>query len=189
MYLYHGSSFLHDDLYPGFHWSKKEIFWDKVESNRFLYASSVREDAVDQGFASALEQRFMIDGYRSTSDGEIIVRLNPLMEVSNKDIELIDIYAYKIKLAKADGWVKNNNPHNNLKTEWKTDHMVPKRHIEATIHIPIGKILVPLIVDRTDIQIRFQKVDLSKMGLESLDFQPIPVSIPDKQNPFYQKWN
>lgn len=180
-YLFHSSAYLHEELRPGFYYTQQEKRWDKFETNHFLYASSVKEDAVDQGFASAMEQRCQIDQYRSTSDGEILIRLNNLYPVSVSEIETIDIYLYRIRFMSQDGWMKNNNPNNNLSTEWKTNHVVPKVHIEKTITIPIGRILAPLIIEMDSVEIRFQKVQLDKMGLEALDPE---MSVA----PFYKKW-
>ena len=66
--------------------------------------------------------------------------------------------------------------------------MVPKGHIDATIAIPIGKILVPLIIERDAREIRFQKVDLSKMGLESLDMETSTFTKLRGETPFYGSW-
>lgn len=167
-YLYHGSMYSHDTLRPGFYYTKKEVNWDETESNRFLYASSIREDSIDQGFASALEQKFQIVGYKS-SPGEILIFSDPNRTISQTDLKSIVIYVYKIKYTPSDGWVKNNNQHNNLLTEWKTKNTIPEKNIEARIRIPIGEHLAKLVTERTKEHIKITKVQLNQLGLESLD--------------------
>lgn len=167
MILYHGSGYRHTELKPGFHHTGVEVKWDEVENNHFLYASTVREDAIDQGFASQMEQKFAIRRYRS-SRTEISIELDPAFQFKDEDIEKIKIYVYRIKMRPQDGWVKNNNPHNNLTTEWKTEQVI-KDAIERTIEIPIGRILVDLITKHTKSLIVFSKVDMKAMGLEAID--------------------
>lgn len=167
MNLYHGSGYKHTELKPGFHHTGVEVKWDEVESNHFLYASTIREDAIDQGFASTMEQKFAIRRYNS-SPRVISIQLDPAVEVKVEDIEKIKIYIYRITKRPGDGWVKNNNPHNGLKTEWRTDHVISKA-IDKVIEIPIGRIFVDLItVKRRDL-IVFSNIDFKTMGLEAID--------------------
>jgi hypothetical protein len=171
MILYHGSGYRHTELKPGFHHTGVEVNWDEVESNHYLYASTVREDAIDQGFASQMEQKFAIRRYRSTGrsgQGKIQIELDPAFPVTDEEIEKIKVYVYRIKKLPQDGWVKNNNPHNNLSTEWKTDHVI-KDAIERTIEIPIGRILVDLIVYHRKDAIVFEGLNFKSMGLEAID--------------------
>lgn len=173
MILYHGSGYKHKELKPGFHHTGVEVNWDEVESNHFLYASTVREDAIDQGFASKMEQLFAIKRYVS-SGGRIRIDLDPAFPVTVEEIEKIKIYVYRIKQRPNDGWVKNNNPHNNLTTEWRTDHVI-EAAIDKVIEIPIGKIFVDLIVLHTSKLIVFSNIDFKTMGLEAID-QPMYLS-------------
>jgi hypothetical protein len=167
MILYHGSGYRHQELKPGFHHTGVEVNWDEVESNHFLYASTIREDAIDQGFASQMEQKYRIRRYNSTGK-TVSIELDPAFPVKVEALEKLKIYVYRIKQRPVDGWVKNNNPHNNLKTEWKTDHVI-KDAIEKVIEIPIGRIFVDLItVQRKDLII-FSNIDFKTMGLEAID--------------------
>lgn len=167
MILYHGSGYKHTELKPGFQHTGVEVKWDEVESNHFLYASTVREDAIDQGFASLMEQKFAIKHYQSTG-GRVRIVLDPAFPVTAEEIEKLTIFVYRIKQRPNDGWVKNNNPHNNLTTEWRTDHVIAAA-IEKVIEIPIGRIFVDLIITHTSKLIVFSNIDFKTMGLEAID--------------------
>lgn len=119
--LYHGSRFKQNELQPGFNHTKKIVTWDKTESNAFLYATSVRNTAIELGFASSLEKIFNITYFR-VQDGEIIIECD--VPFTLKDLAIVPVFLYKIDCKDADGWVKNNNEHNGLTTEYKTQKTV-----------------------------------------------------------------
>ncbi len=126
--LYHGSTFLHDELKPGFHHTGQLVQWDHTESNHFLYASTLEKDAFDQAFAGWLERTYQIDHYQS-KDGKITVTLSTQKVPTPEELEGVTVYVYEIAVHPEDWWVKNNNLHNNLTTEWKTENVIPKSHI------------------------------------------------------------
>lgn len=119
--LYHGSGYDQNVLSPGFVHSHKLVQWDITESNKFLYATTNREEAINLGFASALEKVYKIDRFHSdVNTHEITIDFND----SNKQVisfNNINVYLYEIIPNKKDNWIKNNNKHNSITTEWKTE--------------------------------------------------------------------
>jgi hypothetical protein len=48
------------------------------------------------------------------------------MTPSEAELKKLQLFLYKIRLDEADGWVKNANEHNQIKTEWKTKSTIDK---------------------------------------------------------------
>jgi hypothetical protein len=136
-YLYHGSMFDIGlgPLQPGFNYTHVEVFWDEVESNKFLYATTSAEEAVVLGFGSMLEKRFDLDHFQ-VRDKTILVKGSNFKDPNILDKEII--YLYTLRPKASDGWIKNNNHVNGIATEWKTNAIIPSRGI-AKASIPIRK--------------------------------------------------
>lgn len=121
-YLYHSSSFYHSELMPGFKRSGVLVNWDEVESNEWLYATTSKESAIELGLASSIEKSFKLNFFKSEGDKITIVvegsglKYGPLVNLK--------VYLYTFTPSVNDEWIKNNNPHNNLDTEWKTQATV-----------------------------------------------------------------
>lgn len=115
--LYHGSRFKQKELMPGFKRTGVEVKWDKTESNHFLYATSVKATAASLGFASAIEKMFELDEYHTDGNKITIVCKKDLTE---HDLQRVIVYLYTINNLPEDEWVKNDNEHNKLDTEYKT---------------------------------------------------------------------
>lgn len=121
--LYHGSAYLHDKLSPGFKHSGVLVKWDSVESNKWLYASSDKETACVLGLASALEKKFNLSRFIHTG-GTIEFYFDENKQITPKDITNVTVYLYEIPNDASSGWVKNNNLHNGIDTEYKTVNTV-----------------------------------------------------------------
>lgn len=116
-FLYHGSLFKQAELMPGFKRTNKITRWDKTESNIFLYASSVENTAIELGFASAIEKLFAVSHFHS-QNGKIEIETNDT--VTRDELTNVVVYLYKIRFNPKEGWLKNDNKHNGLTTEYKT---------------------------------------------------------------------
>lgn len=116
--LYHSSMYLQDELMPGFKRSGKLVEWDHMESNRFLYATTEREQALVQGFASAVEKTWKVVNFQARGRRITVTIDGPHPSVA--DVHGLQIYLYTIRFDPIDGWQKNNNPFNGMLTEWVT---------------------------------------------------------------------
>lgn len=119
--LYHGSLYKQNELMPGIKRSGELTVWDGVETNQNLYATTDRQAAALLGIGSAAEKTFDTDRFIE-NEGDIWL-------FSQKPIELDDflkmvIYRYTIPVRPQDGWKKNNNPYNNIDTEWITQKTI-----------------------------------------------------------------
>ena len=127
-YLYHGSMFDIGSgvLQPGFNYTGELVEWDKTESNRFLYATTVSRTAIELGIGSLLEKEFNASHF--TVDGKIISVGG--IDVDERQNILIgkSVYLYTIRVRPEHNWVKNNNPHNRIDTEWKTEKTISQTH-------------------------------------------------------------
>ena len=125
--LYHSSGFKANDLRPGIAYTGKKVEWDHGESNEWLYATTDRSAAIDLGIASALEKKFRLDRYQ-TDAYEIVITSPDRIHLD--DLKELKVYLYTIDFSGADGWVKNDNAHNHLDTEWKTKKTVSYSEVE-----------------------------------------------------------
>jgi hypothetical protein len=119
--LYHGSRFKQNELQPGYNHSRQLVKWDQTENNTFLYATSVRDTAIELGFASSLEKLFDVT-YFKVEGKEILIEC--ASELKLKDLAIVPVYLYKIECKDADGWKKNDNEHNGITTEYKTHNCI-----------------------------------------------------------------
>ena len=123
--LYHGSGYKQEELKPGYQHSKKLTVWDQYESNAYLYATSNRDSAMLLGFSSAIEKKYKlnktkIDEAKKTiylEFGEPTPSLDNLFDT--------EVYLYSIPYDSVI-WQKNNNPFNNIDTEYKTTSTITK---------------------------------------------------------------
>lgn len=134
MYLYHGSKYKHRELKPAFMWTGEEKNWDQTESNRFLYATKARDAAIDMGFASALEQSFVLKRIQ-TRGNNIVITIESGPMPTREDLKKIVVYVYKIKKVDADGWQEVNNRFNNMPEEYKSERVIPESSIELVEEI------------------------------------------------------
>jgi hypothetical protein len=120
-YLYHGSRFEQTELKPGFYHSGKLVTWDGTENNKHLYATTDESLAVELGFASSIEKQFPIDRFHVDKKKIKIQTKQPL---TVQQLEQVPVFVYTIELLPQEGWVKNNNKHNGIDSEWKTPETV-----------------------------------------------------------------
>jgi hypothetical protein len=123
--LYHGSGFDQNELMPGYLRSGEIVKWDETESNEWLYTTSSRDEAIAMAFASMIEKKFQSTEYERRGNH---IRVRFPMEVAPTLAELkqLELFLYTIRLAEEDGWQKNANEHNQIKTEWKTQATIDK---------------------------------------------------------------
>lgn len=117
-FLYHGSLYKQAELMPGFKRSGKLVQWDGIENNTYLYTTTDKNEAIGLGLGSTIEKKFNSRRF-STYDNNIVVYFTgstPTIE----DIHGLEIYVYTLTPTPQDNWVKNNNPFNNIDTEWVT---------------------------------------------------------------------
>lgn len=134
MFLYHGSKYKHRELKPAFMWTGTEVNWDQTESNHFLYATKARDAAIDMGFASALEQSFLLKRIQTRGNNiRITIESGPMP--TREDLEKITVYVYKIEKVQKDGWQAVNNRFNNMSDEFKTDKPIPESSIREVEEI------------------------------------------------------
>lgn len=120
--LFHGSMYKQSELMPGFKRSGEKVEWDGVESNEYLYATTDRETAINQGFASALEKVFPVERFRTEGDDiHVHVKGQP---PSEEAMRKITVYLYTLKDLPHDLWRKNNNKVNGLDSEWVTQNTI-----------------------------------------------------------------
>lgn len=125
--LYHGSLYKQTELMPGFKRSGELSVWDGVETNQSLYATTDKMSAALLGLGSATEKAFDSDRFTIIND-DVYVFLGGQIDI-DKMLELV-IYRYSIPFRPQDGWVKNNNPRNNIDTEWKTPNTIRGVRVE-----------------------------------------------------------
>lgn len=119
--LYHGSLYEQSELMPGFKHTGKVVYWDGgIESNKWLYATSVKDEAIRLGLGSALEKTFETDRFSYVDDLFFIWNDKPF---NKQQIYNLKIYLYTIPF-NPEVWVKNDNPYNQIDTEWVTQQTV-----------------------------------------------------------------
>ena len=123
MLLYHASMFDTDVLKPAFNITGETVMWDETESNHYLYATTHREDAVDQGFFSCFEKLANIDKIHSEHN-KIEVTCSSVEDVEklNKAIEELTVCVYCIEFDHR--WIKVSNKVNGLRDEYKTHSFI-----------------------------------------------------------------
>jgi hypothetical protein len=122
--LYHGSRFRQPELMPGIKHSKELVEWDNGESNLWLYATTIKEEAIGLGIAGAIEHTFDdLAEYHVQGNKIEVVSYSRLMTL--KQLHELKVYLYTIAYHDDDGWEKNANKQNGLdKTEYKTTGII-----------------------------------------------------------------
>lgn len=145
--LWHGSAYNTDHqrtLKPGYLHSHKLVEWDNGESNHFLYATTERDTAIEQGFASAVEHRYRLDRFQSQADTLVI---DSPYALTHHDLEQLSVWLYELHPQDDEQWLFNHNASNGLDSEFKTHRVVPwfeRTRVElkewlATKHVIIRK--------------------------------------------------
>lgn len=135
--LYHGSGYHQEELKPGIHYTGVKVEWDKTESNEWLYASSVMEEAIAQGFCSVVEKTFQL--CRFQSHGSELVFIFDGKLPSLEDLSKLDVFLYNIRNLPEHKWVKVNNLHNGMDNEFKTTSIIEKHAIIKSDQIDLKK--------------------------------------------------
>lgn len=143
-HLYHGSAYLHHELMPGYARSGKLVKWDETESNEWLYATTNMRSAQLLGLASAVEKHYLLNHFKIHDEGiTFVVEGNALTYANLKGL---GVFLYTLVPRQQDGWVKNNNEHNNLDTEWKTKATI-RDGIKSAQRLDLGKWLDEIHVE------------------------------------------
>lgn len=119
--LYHGSLYKQDELKPGIKHTGELTVWDGVESNQNLYATTDKRAAALLGIGSGAEKTFNSDRFRET-DGDIWLFVKSQIDI-DQFLDMV-IYRYTIPFRPTDGWTKNDNPYNDIDTEWITQKTI-----------------------------------------------------------------
>jgi len=119
--LYHGSLYEQSELMPGFKRSGELTVWDGVESNQNLYATTDERSAALLGIGSGVEKTFESDRFIELQGNIWIFTKQPID--FDKFLKMV-VYRYTIPFRASDGWMKNDNPYNNIDTEWITQKTI-----------------------------------------------------------------
>lgn len=140
MKLYHGSAYKHTELKPGFEHSGVEVNWDKTESNRFLYAQASKIETQLLGLASAIEKKYVLTRYNYRAKNITIEIEEGERLPTISDIHSLAVWLYEIDKREEDGWIKSDNPYNQINNEWKTTNTI-KEAILSVDKINIQELL------------------------------------------------
>lgn len=132
--LYHGSRFKQTELKPGFLHTGVLVEWDETESNKFLYATSVYNTAMELGFASSIEKAFDVDHFHVDKG---IISIQTPDDLKIEQLYNLPVFIYTLQCLDGDCWMKNANEHNGLDTEYKTNRTI--RAIEKCEALDIRK--------------------------------------------------
>lgn len=133
-HLYHGSGYKQPELKPGFLHSGVLVEWDKTESNKWIYAAVLMEDAIAQGLASVIEKSYKLARYQSVGNKITMTFDGPAPK--QKDIEALTVYLYTIDWDESI-WTKVNNPHNGMDNEFKTEKTIVASMIDSCEKVDI----------------------------------------------------
>lgn len=138
-FIYHGSYYDTVILKPSFKHTNELVTWDETESNKYLYSTTDKWLAITMGLASALSQIGILVDEFSVEDNVIYIAAD--VKVTQSILrDITHIYLYTLELN--NDWVKVNNEHNGVDTEYKTD---------KTIENIIRKEIIPI----SDIQKKY----------------------------------
>lgn len=138
MHLYHGSGYRHSELKPGIHYTGEKVQWDKTESNEWLYATTVMEEAISQGFASVVEKHFKVARFQSIDNQLIFTFDGPVP--AKASLAGLTVYLYTLDWDKAM-WVRVDNLVNGMANEYKTTAVIPASMIDSCIEVDLKKYL------------------------------------------------
>lgn len=136
--LYHGSGYLHKELKPGYLHSGVEVRWDETESNRFLYATTIKNSAIELGFASAVEKAYSLERFQSDDD-KFILTFEDNHPPKLSDLMRLNLFVYEIKFNIRSGWQKVNNKTNNMDEEYKTSKIITAADIATIEKVDLDK--------------------------------------------------
>lgn len=144
--LYHGSAYRETkELKPGFMHTGVLQQWDQTETNEWLYFTSDAREAKLQALAGAIAKKYLLDQFQyDMGKKSLTVRLtkrpeDPDIHKVSRDIFTARMYMYVLRAKNIPGLVANNNPHNGMKTEYKTRQVVDLDKLENPgMYIPVS---------------------------------------------------
>lgn len=149
MMLYHGSMYKQPELMPGFKRTGVLQEFDTTETNEWLYASTNLDESLRQGLYSLLGQHFAVQrissagkriliDIRSDQKGQELENYTEFKRNARGWFSDFKIHLYALEMLDKDNWLRNINPHNHLRTEWKTQSTIKA----AILHVsPIEPML------------------------------------------------
>lgn len=132
--LYHGSGFEQNELKPGFMHTGKVTSWDNYENNTYLYATIDRTSAITLGFSSAVEKKYDLNHTHIDNKAKTITLKFEGRVPNISELEKLKVYLYTLPLTPV--WAKNNNPFNNIDTEYKTKEVITDILERIRVDIP-----------------------------------------------------
>jgi len=127
--LFHGSTFLSKTLMNSYDITGELRKWDETESNRFLYATTDKDEAVRQAIYSSLERIHGATRFKTEADesGVLFVTVTGPLTQSQLEqaVAQTSVYLYQITTNKFHDWKLVNNLVNSLQDEWKTRQHIP----------------------------------------------------------------
>lgn len=143
--LWHASIHENDTLKPGYWHTGVVTRWDSTESNKYLYSSSDRLEAIVNAVFSTMEADENLGKnilrYKYTN-GTIEVIPKPGKSVAGYDISRLlretEIYVYKIQ-SEDEHWEKVDSKVNGSTTEYRTASRVVK--FAARLQVPADRLL------------------------------------------------
>lgn len=133
-HLYHGSGYKQTELKPGFHHTGTITKWDKTESNEWLYATTLMEEAIAQGLASVAEKHWKLARFQSSNNDLVLIFDGACP--TRKHLEELTVYLYKIDWDK-DAWIRVDNLHNGMTNEYKTKSIIHTDMIDDCTQVNI----------------------------------------------------
>lgn len=115
--LFHGSIYLTNTLRPGITYTCIKQEWDETESNEFLYASTIKQEAINNAIAHYCETNFIVDRISFDDKSFTIYTPNP------KDIIISNVVVYLYTITSGT-WELVNNQYNGSNTEYKTKDFI-----------------------------------------------------------------
>lgn len=120
MFIYHGSAYDQKELQPGFNHTKQLIQWDDVESNQYLYGTTDESQAIILGFAALLDRKYGLAEFHQRGKKITVVLADKTVQSLLGENFIVYLYSCN----KDNHWIKNNNPKNNLTTEYRTQETI-----------------------------------------------------------------
>lgn len=133
-HLYHGSGYRQPELKPGIAYTGIKVEWDTTESNEWLYATTLLEEAIAQGFASVVEKHYKLNRFKSA--GNDIMLCFEGKVPSKQELEKLQVYLYKIDWDRAL-WVKVDNLYNGILNEYKTKETISASMIDSCTEVDL----------------------------------------------------
>jgi len=135
--LYHGSSYQHEQLMPGFQRSgSRKVFGDGVETNHYLYVTMDAAVAVYYGLVGALQRHFTLLEAVDTAQGK---HFQLAEKITPEEIAQLPVWLYEISPYMKHCWSRNQDlTSERMYRQFRTRRTVPVARVER---VNIGSFL------------------------------------------------